>query len=324
MTPANSEPATAPVSVIVLCYNDGRFLAEAIDSVLAQTLQPEQIVIVDDGSTDNTRQVVGRYSDPRLQYIHQQHSGVATARNTGLNAARCEFVTFLNAADRWQPAFVERLQGFLAEDPTAVGAFANFVRFPPPAGEALQDQFRHYPELRRPMLLRDAPNAYGRIPRERAFGALVACGEIPAYLQAMMFRRGVIETVRFEPSLVGGDIHFALRTFLLGGVMFIDEVLTEVRRYDSNATRDAGELAVHTLSALQALAPHVTRDVDVAVYRDRLIKAHIDAALNQTKLGRVGAGWRTYRDSFGVPGSRLRKFKGSARMALALAGGLSK
>jgi glycosyltransferase involved in cell wall biosynthesis len=325
MTPANSEPATAPVSVIVPSYNCGRFIAEAIDSVLAQTLQPEQIVIVDDGSTDDTRQVVGRYDDPRLQFIHQQNSGVAAARNTGLNAARCEYVTFLDAADRWQPAFIEIMHGFLADDPAAVCAFANFVRFPPAAGEALKDQFRYYPELRRPTLLRDAPNAFGRIPRERAFGALVACGDIPAYLQAMMFRRRVIETVRFDPSLaLGSDIHFALQTFLLGGVIFTDEVLTEVRQRDGNARRNLGEIAVHTLHALKALARHVTRDVDVAAYRDRLIKAHIDAALDQTKLGRVGAGWRTYRDSFRVPGSPLRKFKGSARMALALAGGRAK
>jgi glycosyltransferase involved in cell wall biosynthesis len=325
MTPSASAPATASVSVIVPSYNYGEFIAEALDSILAQTLQPEQIVVVDDGSTDDTRQVVGRYTDPRLQYIYQQHAGVAAARNTGLNAVRCEYVTFLDADDRWRPTFVETMHEFLAEDPTVACAFANFVRFQHATGDVLPDQFQSYPELRRPALLRDAPNAHGRIPKERAFSALVACREIPAYTQVMMFRRNLIEPARFEPSLVlGEDTNFVLKTFMLGGVMFTDEVLAEVRRHDSNATRDYGEMAVHNLNGLKALAPHVTRQADVVAYRERLIKQHIEAALYQTRQGRVRAGLRTYRDTFGVSGSSLRKLTGSVRMALALPGGLAK
>lgn len=329
MSEANVEkegrPSQASVSVIVPSYNCGRFIAEAIDSILAQTLQAEQIVIVDDGSTDDTGQVVRRYGDPRIQYIRQENAGVAAARNAGLNAARCEYVAFLNADDRWLPTFVETTHGFLAEDPTLACVFANFVRFDHATGKVLSHQFQHYPELRRPMVLRDAPNAHGRIPREKAFSALVACGEIPAHLQVMMFRRGLIETARFDPSLgVGNDTNFALKTFMLGGVVFTDEVLAEVRQHDDTVANDSGEMAVRKLNGLKAFAPYVTRSVDIAAYQDRLVRAHIDAAVNQTKLGRVRAGLRTYRDSFGVPGSPMRKLKGSVRMVMTLPEGLSK
>jgi glycosyltransferase involved in cell wall biosynthesis len=322
---AAASAGSASVSVIVPSYNCGRFIAEAIDSILGQTVAPEQIVIVDDGSTDDTEQVVRRYTDPRIEYIKQQNGGVASARNAGLNAARCELVTFLDADDRWRPTFIETMQAFLAQEPTAACVFCNFVRFRHATGEMLPDQFQYYPELRRPTLLRHAPNAFGRIPKEMAFRALVACSEIPAYTQVMMFRRALIETTRFETSLVlGEDTNFALKAFMQGGVIFTDEVLAEVRRHDTNATLDHGEMAIHKLNGLKALAPHVTRSVDLVAYHDRLIKAHIDAALYQIKRGNVRAGLRTYRDGLQIPGSRMRKLKGSVRLALALPRGLAK
>jgi glycosyltransferase involved in cell wall biosynthesis len=314
----------APVSVIVPSYNGGRFIAEAIDSILGQSVEPEQILVVDDGSTDDTELVVRRCKDARIEYIKQAHAGVAAARNTGLDAARCEFVTFLDADDRWRPDFIERMHGFLAEDPTVVCTFANFVRFQHATGEVLRDQFQSYPELRRPVLLRNVPTAFGRIPKERAFSALVACSDIPAHAQAMMFRRALIEPLRFDATLVlGADINFALQTFLQGGVIFTDEVLAEVRLHDADANLDAAETAVHKLNGLKALAPNVTRTVDLAAYRDRLVKAHIDAALYQTSSGHVRAGLRSYRDGLRVPGSRLRKIKGSMRLVLALPKGLA-
>jgi glycosyltransferase involved in cell wall biosynthesis len=314
----------APVSVIVPCYNAGRLLAEAIDSILAQTVEPEQIVIVDDGSTDDTALVVRRYKDARIEYVKQTHAGVAAARNSGLSAARCEFVAFLDADDRWGPEFIERLHGFLAEDPTAACAFANFVWFDHATGKIVRDQFPSYPELRRPVLLQNVPTAFARIPKERAFNALVACNEIPGYMQVMMFRRASIASIRFDPTLaLGDDTNFALQTFLQGGVIFTDEVLAEVRLYDARATPDAAETAVHKLNGLKALAPSVTRTVDLAAYRDRLVKAHIDAALYQTNSGRVRAGLRSYRDGLRVPGSRLRKIKGSMRLVLALPKGFA-
>lgn len=321
---AAPHPSRASISVIVPTYNSARFIGEALESILAQTLQPEQIIVVDDGSTDDTAAVVGRYTDRRIQYIRQPHGGVATARNTGLSAARGEYITFLGAEDRWRPIFIEMMHAFLSEDPTVASVFSNFVRFQHATGQLLGDQFHRYPEIKRPTLLKDAPYAHGRIPREMAFRALVACGDIPAYTQVMMFRRSMIENLRFEPSLVSGDaVNFALQVFLAGGVIFTDVVLAEVRRHDANATRNQDETAVHNLNGLKALEPHVTRDSDRRAYRDRLIKAHIDAALYQTRAGRVRAGLRTYCDTFGVPGSALRKLKGSMRMALAVPRGLA-
>lgn len=314
-----SSRTRAPVSVIVPTYNHGRFVADAIKSILAQTVEPEQIIIVDDGSSDETELIVRRYNDRRIEYIKQSHAGAAAARNTGLNAARCEYVTFLNADDRWGPELIDRLHGFLAEDPTAGCAFSSFVWFNHETGKIVRDQFPSYPELRRPVLLKGVPTAFARIPKERAFNVLVACNEIPAHTQVMMFRRASIESLRFDTTLgLGAATHFVLQTFLQGGVIFTDEVLAEVRLYDTSTTSSAAEAAIHKLNGLKALAPSVTRTVDLAAYHDRLVKAHIDAALYQASSGRVRVGLRTWRDSLRVPGSVMRKIKGAMRLTLAL------
>lgn len=293
----------ASVSVIVPTYNCGRFIGEAIESILAQTVPVSQIVVVDDGSSDDTEQVVRRYTDPRIEYLKQRNGGVSSARNAGLDAARGEFVTFLDADDRWRPVFVERMHSLLTQDPTAVCAFANFTRFDHETGRVMVDQFTYYPELR------DRPN---RLPVEKAFDILVSCGEFPAYTQVMMFRRPLIAPLRFSTSLkLCEDAHFALRAFMRGAVLFTAEVLADVRRHDANASSDVSGMAVAKLKALRALEPHVTGH-RVAAFHDRLVKAQVDAAIHGMR-----AGWRHYRECLSIPGSKRRKLKGLIRMALA-------
>jgi SAM-dependent methyltransferase len=96
-----ARPAAASVSVVITTYNHARFLAEAIDSVRNQSVRPGEIIVVDDGSSDNPENVVRRYVD--VHYIRQKNQGLAAARNTGMKAARGEFIAFLDADDRLRP-----------------------------------------------------------------------------------------------------------------------------------------------------------------------------------------------------------------------------
>src|SRR5690349_21494110 len=105
MDSAASSTATS-VSVIIPTYNYAHYLPCAIDSVLAQTQPAAEVIVVDDGSTDATREVCARYTDPRVRYVHQSNAGLSAARNTGLREARSPLVAFLDADDRWEPAFL--------------------------------------------------------------------------------------------------------------------------------------------------------------------------------------------------------------------------
>ena len=88
------------VSCIVPAFNAERFLAEALDSILAQTWRPLEVIVVDDGSTDGTAQIAAGYG-AKVSYIHQANAGPAAARNRGLDAAAGTFIAFLDADDLW-------------------------------------------------------------------------------------------------------------------------------------------------------------------------------------------------------------------------------
>jgi glycosyltransferase involved in cell wall biosynthesis len=104
------------VSVIIPNYNYAKYLREAIDSVLAQTYAKVEVVVVDDGSTDGSQDVIAKYGD-RITAILQQNQGVSAARNNGVAATHCEFVAFLDADDAWLPTKIEKQIAMFRQDP---------------------------------------------------------------------------------------------------------------------------------------------------------------------------------------------------------------
>ena len=106
------------VSIIITNYNYGRFLAEAIESALAQTWQDREILFIDDGSTDDSVAIARRYP---ITVLTQKNSGVCIARNNALSLARGEYVMFLDADDRLVPTAVEHMLARLRDAPADIG-----------------------------------------------------------------------------------------------------------------------------------------------------------------------------------------------------------
>jgi glycosyltransferase involved in cell wall biosynthesis len=100
--PPTNQPSNPPlVSVIIGAYNAEKYLAQAIESILAQTFTDYEIILIDDGSTDRTKEIAQSY--PEIRYFYQENQGVAAARNRGVAESLGEYLTFLDADDLWLP-----------------------------------------------------------------------------------------------------------------------------------------------------------------------------------------------------------------------------
>ena len=111
-------------SIVIPLYNKEKHVARAINSILNQTYQDFEIIIVDDGSTDFSYEEVKKINDPRIKIIRQKNLGVSSARNTGIKEAKNNYIGFLDADDKWKPDFLETIKKLIKDFPGA-GAYAT-------------------------------------------------------------------------------------------------------------------------------------------------------------------------------------------------------
>ena len=118
------------ISVIIPSYNREHLIGRSIRSVLNQTYKEIEVIVVDDGSTDNTRDVVSSFKDSRIRYIrHDNNRGGCIARNTGINASRGEYIAFQDSDDEWLPEKMEKQMHVFNSVPKYVGiVYSAFLR----------------------------------------------------------------------------------------------------------------------------------------------------------------------------------------------------
>lgn len=126
-TPESNRSTSAPaVSVILPTYNRAHLLNDALDSIAAQTFRDYEVIIIDDGSDDQTRELVARRKEP-IHYHWQPNQGVAEARNHALRLTHSEYVAFLDSDDLWEPTFLQQAVQRLGQHPDEALVFADFV-----------------------------------------------------------------------------------------------------------------------------------------------------------------------------------------------------
>lgn len=113
-------------SIIIPCYNAAPHLHSSIGSVLAQTKSDFEIIAVNDGSTDNTLEILHSYSDARIRILNQPNQGVSAARNAALNVAQGNYIAFLDADDTWAPDFLNKMETALDQRPDAALAYCGW------------------------------------------------------------------------------------------------------------------------------------------------------------------------------------------------------
>src|SRR5262245_8452920 len=135
-------PDAPTISVVIPAYNLAPFIAECIESVLAQTRRDFEVIVVNDGSTDDTEARIMSYRD-HIVYCSHPNSGVMRTRNAGIAAARGQYIAVVDGDDRWEPRYLEVLAGRLDADPQLGAAFPNawFLGSPQRAGRLYQDFF---------------------------------------------------------------------------------------------------------------------------------------------------------------------------------------
>lgn len=122
------EEATPEVSVVICAYNAAPFIAETLESVFAQTSQDYEIIVVNDGSTDETDQVIAPYLD-RLTYLKQPNSGPGAARNTAFKYARGRYIALLDSDDQWLPHYLETMLEKMRAEPEIDVLYPNAFLF---------------------------------------------------------------------------------------------------------------------------------------------------------------------------------------------------
>jgi glycosyltransferase involved in cell wall biosynthesis len=135
----------ATISVVIPLYNKAPHIQRALDSVFQQTTPAAEIIVVDDGSTDESSDIVRANSDPRLRLIGQQNAGVSAARNRGIAEAQGALIAFLDADDAWQPAFLATVQRLHHAFPEA-GMYATAYTIGQAKGILMQPEFAYVPK----------------------------------------------------------------------------------------------------------------------------------------------------------------------------------
>ena len=240
MTTWQSTPdATLPlVSVVIPCYNSARFLGEAIDSVLQQTYPRIEIILVDDGSTDETARIARSYP---VRYIYQTNRGISAARNTGIAHTQGKYVLFLDHDDRLLPMGVETGVELLEEHPECAVAVGEH-RYIGADGRPIGYSNKH---------------ATGR----DHYRMLLEHNFIETPCSALHRRAGLALAGVFDESVQGAEDHeLYLRTARQSTWIAHEAPVAEYRLHESNTSRDAEQMLLVSYRVLEMELPYLQGD----------------------------------------------------------------
>lgn len=249
---------SALVSVILPTYNDGQYLAAAIRSVLDQTYKNLEVIVVNDGSTDNTSEMLASITDDRVKVFHIANGGVSAARNFGLAQARGEYVTFQDGDDLYRPGKLTLEVSILEQEPDVGAVFGDFVRFNEQG--VISNSFEFIPELDT-LTCRASGIEGADVIREEPFSQIVRFNQFPSSLLAVTFRRSVLQGIEFQEvifdergRLLFDEISdFALRAYAKTNVAWHRDIVADVRRHDSNMSALVKPIELAKLNTLLAL-----------------------------------------------------------------------
>jgi glycosyltransferase involved in cell wall biosynthesis len=219
-----TEPKAPTVTALIPTYNRAHYVVQAVDSVLGQSRPVDEIIVVDDGSTDNTAEVLGRYGS-RIRYIWRENGEAAAARNLGIREAKGDYIALLDSDDLWKPDKMKLQMKLLAEHPGIDFLFSDYSNFSDEADneapEIKNQEIHDY-------LAANAPNL------TEIFDCLLVENVIPT--STVVFRKSCLErTGYFDEGLPPvEDFDLWLRAARVCRFGFVNAVVTKRRRHSGN------------------------------------------------------------------------------------------
>jgi glycosyltransferase involved in cell wall biosynthesis len=211
------------ISAVVATYQAEEWLPEALDSILGQTRPPEEVVVVDDGSTDGTERILAAYGD-RIRVIRQENAGYPTAMNRAIREAKGEFVAPCGADDVWEPRKLEWQSEALAEHPQVAVHFGHAVFFGRFEGD------------------HEGPTGSGVLDERALLHDFLRIN--PINMPSALIRRELLERLGwFMDGFVADDFEFFFRCLRAGVVFYYEpRTLVRYRRHEHNITSDPSEM----------------------------------------------------------------------------------
>ncbi len=275
------------VSVIIPAYNAERYLTDAIKSVQSQTATDWELIVVDDGSTDTTPDIVRAVavSDPRLRLVQRANGGLPAARNSGIRAASetSKFISFLDGDDLWEPDALEILLGALERSPECLGAHA-LSRYVDADNQPIREGELEGRGLRRQTLGHQGTcELTSEMPTTFDVLAIRNCFTVGAILlrKSAFDRAGLFD----EELRACEDWDLWLRMCVHGNIAFTNRVVCRYRQHGSNMSHDPMRMGAADAAVRLKLCTLPNLDS-----RQRAI-ARAAMRRHATKLMRLRYGW---------------------------------
>lgn len=232
-------PGNSPsVSVVIATYNRARFLPETIGSILQQRFRDFELIVVDDGSTDETRQVLQSYGD-QIRFFYQENRGPAAARNLGIRNARGRWISIQDSDDLSTADHLETLFGFAEKHPDYGMVFANGA-------------YLGGPEHNRDTII--PPNKSHRLAQDGVRLVDLFDKSIVRLQAALLSKKCFQDIGGHDESLrICMDLDLAFRIFMRYPVAYLDKVVFLYRKHEGNIGRNQGLRLVENIRVIEKL-----------------------------------------------------------------------
>jgi glycosyltransferase involved in cell wall biosynthesis len=259
------------ISVIMPVLNGERYIAQALDSIAAQSCRDFEFILVDDGCTDGTRAIVQLYEQKMpIRYVnHPERKGISVSVNDGIHEARGEYISFLDHDDLWVPDLLETHAAYLDSHPEVGMVHADFQTIDP-AGRIIEESVAHCRNRKRPS---------GNVFRELFLESFIVGSGV------MIRKECFTRLGGFDESLHWGDYHMWLRIALHYKIDYLPVVLSKYRQHPTQSTRnyntarpDADSVPMIALKKLLEAFPDARQRLGERAIRRRMASLYFELA----------------------------------------------